>query len=218
MASTAFVTKQQFAYDAIKADIDNGTYPPGARLVISRIAKSLQISDIPVRESLKILEAEGVVVNRPHAGFVVAMPNFQDSWEMFQVRQLLEGEATFLATKNITPELLALMQEKLDAMEDPNLDLVKAGLLNREFHQALYKACGNGYLLSLLGQVSAKTIRAQSVYVLCPQQLPTANREHREIFAAIKAGNAEKARELLLSHKAASYSLLVSYLEEHPAE
>ncbi|CAK7008061.1 MAG: HTH-type transcriptional regulator LutR [Desulfovibrio sp.] len=218
MASTAFVTKQQFAYDAIKADIDNGTYPPGARLVISRIAKSLQISDIPVRESLKILEAEGVVVNRPHAGFVVTVPNFQDSWEMFHVRQLLEGEATYLATKNITPELTALMREKLDAMESPGVDLVTAGLLNREFHQAFYKACGNGYLLSLLGQITAKTIRAQSVYVLCPQQLAIANREHREIFAAITAGNAEEARALLLAHKAASYSLLISYLEKNSAE
>ena len=213
MANNAFVTKQQFAYDAIKTGIDNGTYPPGTKLVISRIAKSLSISDIPVRESLKLLEAEGIVVNRPHAGFEVMIPDFQDSWEMFHVRQLLEGEATYLATKNMTPELLASIREVLDTM-DNEPDLVNAGLLNRRFHQAVYAACGNSYLLGILAQVSAKTIRAQSIYVLFPDHLADAIREHKEIFAAMEKGDADKARALLLRHKEAAYSMLVSSLAE----
>ena len=217
MANNAFVTKQQFAYDALKGDIINGTHLPGAKLVISRIAKSLSISDIPVREALKLLEAEGIVVNRPHAGFEVTAPNFHEAREMFHVRHLLEGEATYLATKNMTPELLAVVRKNLEAMEDPATDAVEAGKLNRKFHQAIYAACGNSYLLGILQQATANTIRAQSVYVLFPEQLQTAIKEHRGILAAIEKGDAEGARTLLWAHKEASYNLLVSSFDDSKA-
>ena len=210
MSNNSFITKQQFAYDAIKSAIDNGAYPPGAKLVISRIAKTLSVSDIPVREALKLLEAEGLVVNKPHVGFEATMPDFRNALEMLQVRQMLEGEATYLGAKNMTPELLASIRATLDEMNLPSTSKVKAGQLNREFHQAIYAACGNSFLLTILGQVRAKTSRAQSVYVLVPGQLETALREHEEIYDAIARGDAEEARRLLLAHKAHSYSLLAS--------
>src|SRR4030043_2202907 len=102
-----FKTKNQLAYERLKMGIVQGNYEPGSSLLLHTIANSFGISEIPIREALKKLEAEGLVTHAPHFGFVVTEPDFKNQMEIFEVRQLLEGYATWLAASHISSETLA---------------------------------------------------------------------------------------------------------------
>ena len=101
-------TKTTLAYETLRHGIINGVYKPGERLVIHTVAEGFGISPIPVREALKTLEAEGLVKNTPHVGFVVTEPNFAEKNQVLEVRQLLEGQAIWLAAGRMPPKLLKI--------------------------------------------------------------------------------------------------------------
>ena len=91
------VTKQERAYRTIRERILSGAYGPGYRVVIDTLATELEVSAVPVREAIRRLEAEGLIVYRPNAGAQVAPaePGLYD--EELTVLAVLEGYATALA-------------------------------------------------------------------------------------------------------------------------
>ncbi|RJX32540.1 MAG: GntR family transcriptional regulator [Desulfarculus sp.] len=208
-----FNTKTGVAYESLKRDIADGKYRPGEKLTISQISKELHISDIPVREALNRLESEGLVENTPHVGYKVTHPEFDKFIEVFEVRQLLEGQAAALAAKNIAPEALQEMARLLDFMGETTRqnDMDALTKLNYQFHHIIYSSCGNGVLTRLIEQVWAIYPRTRSIFIMIPERAFSVLPEHEEIYKALKNGDAERAREALLRHKQRSYDLLVNY-------
>ena len=207
-----FTTKNEMAYEAIKNGIVEGAYEPGKRLIIQALAKELGISDIPVREALKMLEAEGLVDHAPHAGFRVSKPDFKSQQHIFDVRQLLECHAVGLAVQNMSPETL----EKLGGLQDRmrqicREDMVELAQLNYEFHDTLYKACNNPTLYKLINQVWAMSARTRSIFTLLPDRGCESVEEHQEIYRNLKAGDIEGAQKAFRVHKENSYRLLSDY-------
>ena len=207
-----FNTKSAIAYETLRQAIIEGRYKPGDKLTISIIAKKLGISDIPVREALQRLESDGLVENTPHVGFNVTSPEFDKYLEVFAVRQLLEGEATALAATNISPSALrdlgSLVQRMAHATEAGDVDALTQQ--NYQFHYLIYSSCGNQTLFRLVEQVWAIYPRTKSIFKLIPERAPLVQPEHEEIYLAIKNGQAEQARQALLTHKQRSYELLSS--------
>jgi DNA-binding GntR family transcriptional regulator len=91
------VTKQERVYQAIRERILSGAYGPGYRVVIDALAEEFEVSGLPVREAIRRLEAEGLVIYRPNAGAQVAPadPGLFD--EEMTVLAVLEGYGTALA-------------------------------------------------------------------------------------------------------------------------
>ena len=87
------MTKNQAAYEQIKDEIIHGEHEPGAHIVIQTLARRLGVSDIPIREALTRLEAEGLVKNKPHVGFIVAD----------QISRTLDRSSKFGSCWKLTP-------------------------------------------------------------------------------------------------------------------
>jgi DNA-binding GntR family transcriptional regulator len=185
------VNKQERAYRTIRERILSGTYGPGYRVVIGTLADELDVSAVPVREAIRRLEAEGLIVYRPNAGAQVAPadPGLYD--EELTVLAVLEGYATALAAAEMGPadvERLKEVNERMvEAME--RIDALAFGRLNQEFHAAIYSCCPNQALVELLKDVTRRldAIR-RTVFVQIPYRGSASIEEHSGLIALIEAG------------------------------
>ncbi len=206
-----FDTKSRLAYDAIKTSVVEGLYLPGQKIGISQIAKQLNTSDIPVREAMQKLEAEGLLEYTPHVGFRVTRPDFDKYTDVYDVRQLLEGEAARKAAVNISPESFAELKQSHDEMRvaAQQGDLVSFSDLNRRFHEVIFYSCGNSVLVRQIEQVGAIYPRTRAIFVMFPERTVSALREHEEILRCFERRDPEGAKRAYLAHMARGYEILL---------
>jgi DNA-binding GntR family transcriptional regulator len=199
------VTKQQQLYESLRERILNGTYGPGFRVVIDQVAAEFGVSALPVREAIRRLEAEGLVIYRPNAGAQVAPAEPEAFEENMTVLAVLEGYATALAAAELTEADLDALERRTDemvaAMEQ--MDSVSFGRLNREFHATIYARCPNASLVHLLNDVGRRldAIR-NTVFVQIPYRGATSIEEHHQLIALIRRGaGAEEIEQAARDHK-----------------
>jgi DNA-binding GntR family transcriptional regulator len=195
-AADMSVTKQERVYRELRERILSGAYGPGHRMVIDGLAVELGVSALPIREAVRRLEAEGLVVFRPNAGAQVSPADPEAYDEQMSVLAVLEGYATGLAAEHLTEEdldrLAAITDEMERAME--RLDVLAFGRLNQEFHAVIAERCPNGALVEMLRSVSRRldTIR-RTVFVQIPYRGAESIREHRRLIELLRA-KAPKAK------------------------
>lgn len=211
-----FETKSDLAYEAIRKSITDGQYLPGEKVGISEVARQLTTSDIPVREAMQRLQAEGFLEYTPHIGFRVTRPDFHKYTDVYDVRQLLEGEAAARAAEKIKPESLAELKALHEKMRLASTDGDSNSFsdLNYAFHAAIFAACGNPALVRQIEQAGAIYPRTRAIFVMFPQRLASALREHREIIRNLERRDREGTRRAYLHHMAEGYALL---LRQHQA-
>jgi len=207
-----FKTKNQLAYERLKTGIIQGNYEPGSSLLLHTIANSFGISEIPIREALKKLEAEGLVSHAPNFGFVVTEPDFKNQMEIFEVRQLLEGHAAWLAASHISSETLEKLKGLLDEMKKKaSKNMTRLAELNYQFHDLIYSSCQNPILCKLIQQVWIMAPRTRSIYCLIKGRAQSSIQEHENIYCHLVGRDAKGAKEALIKHKQKSYDLLLQY-------
>ena len=108
-------TAQQFVLEELRGAITSGALRPGAPIRQDALAARLEVSRVPLREALKTLEAEGLVVHHVHRGYFVAELSFADLEEIYRIRALLEteavGRAMELGAEGLTDTLAAIQDE-----------------------------------------------------------------------------------------------------------
>jgi DNA-binding GntR family transcriptional regulator len=185
------VTKQERVYQEIRERILRGTYGPGYRVVIDSLADEFGVSALPVREAIRRLEAEGLVVFRPNAGAQVAPADPRLFEDEMTVLALLEGYATALAAPHMDADHVSRLAEVTDNMAraKDRLDSLTFGRLNQEFHSVIYECCPNPALVSLLRDVARRldAIR-RTVFVQIPYRAEASIGEHRELIRLIAEG------------------------------
>lgn len=124
--------------------------PPGTRLVEIDVASRLGVSRTPVREALRRLESEGLVINDPHRGATVAESHAGGLEENYQIRAALESLGARLAARSITERQLAHLSELNDKMRAVGEADEAYAPLNREFHFFIYECADSPLLLSLM--------------------------------------------------------------------
>jgi DNA-binding GntR family transcriptional regulator len=206
------VTKQERVYQVVRERILSGAYGPGYRVVIDALAEEFEISALPVREAIRRLEAEGLVVYRPNVGAQVAPADPGVFDEEMTVLALLEGYATALAAPHLGKaglKQLRAINDQMVAAAD-RLDSLEFGRLNQEFHAVIYEHCPNSALVSMLRDVARRldAIR-RTVFVQIPYRGSQSVAEHAELIdliaASVPAAKLEaKAREHKL-HTVASF-------------
>lgn len=224
MAATTIVTKQERVYRAIRERILSGAYGPGYRVVIDSLAEEFEVSGLPVREAIRRLEAEGLVIYRPNAGAQVAPadPGLFD--EEMSVLAVLEGYGTALAAPLLGPAQIARLTEINDEMEAAisQLDSLRFGRLNQEFHGLIYEVCPNAALVGMLRDVARRldAIR-RTVFVQIPYRGAASVAEHKELIALLASGApAAKIEKAAREHKlntVASFRALQERTKAPPA-
>jgi DNA-binding GntR family transcriptional regulator len=185
-------------HTALLARILDGRLPPGTPLSVPALAAELGVSRSPVRDSVQRLVAEGIAVSAPHAGAKVATVTAEDLSEVFRVREVLDGLAAAEATERVDRDgltrlaaLVAAEEEALGQDPDPARD---AGM-DLQFHAAVRELSGNATL--------ADTLRRLEVRAHLSGAGLWADQRHRELLAAVQAGDVAAARGAAAAHVAA---------------
>lgn len=201
-------------YNILRENIMSGYLKPGTRLVLKVIAGELGVSEIPVREAIRMLEAQGLVTITPHAGARVSSLLSADVEEMFSIRSVLEGYATKLATPHISPGLMQELESCLLEMEKciEEKDYAALGLLNRQFHCKIYAASPNMLLSRMISDLWDSSERSKAIFYLSKDRPRQSLQEHREILSAIKAGDGDRAEVLVREQKLRTREVMVEYL------
>lgn len=219
--SEAAPTKQELVYRATRERILDGTYSPGYRIVIHALAQQFKVSAIPVREAIRRLEAEGLVVFRPNAGACVAPADPAAFDQGLSVVAVLEGYATALAAPEMdtdaTRHLTEINRQMVEAMNE--LDVLRFGALNHDFHAYIYEFCPNPELVQLLEDIGRRmdAIR-RTVFVRIPYRGTASVAEHLELIALIKDhAPAAKIESAARNHKLNTLESFRAWQREHPA-
>ena len=200
--------------DAIRDRILRGAYPAGQPLRQDAIAEQLGVSRIPVREALRLLEAEGLVTFNPHRGAVVSTLSLAEIEELYELRADIESDLLTRAIPHITPEQLARAEEVLDTYEASlrRGQVAGWGGLNWKFHSTLYAAAGRPVTMGIVHRLHQHTDRYSRMQLALTHGERRAITEHRAIIAAIRKRNVRGAAALLRRHILGAGQALLTFL------
>jgi DNA-binding GntR family transcriptional regulator len=220
VAATA-PTKQQQVYEVLRERILSGAYGPGFRIVIDQVAVEFAVSALPVREAIRRLEAEGLIVYRPNAGAQVAPAEPELFEHTMTALALLEGYATALAAPLLTAQDLAALERCTDEMEIAmgQMDALAFGRHNRAFHQVIYDRCPNPTMVAMLRDVDRRldAIRT-TVFVHIPYRGASSVAEHRELIELLRSGaTAKRIEDVARRHKLRTVESFRAWQREHGA-
>ncbi len=189
----------------IREAIRTGRYAPGERIRETEVASWLGVSRTPVREALRRLESEGLLGFESWRGVVVAKLDRQQVSELYAMREVLEGAAARLAARHIDDaeiEVLSMLLDRADAAANaPD----KLAAVNRQFHETIYAAAHNRYLLQTLEQLRNALALLRGTTFAVPGRAGVAAQEHRQIVEEIRNRDPDRAEEAARSHIAAAH-------------
>ncbi len=189
------------AYERLKAAIEAHEFEPGQRMREAEIAEWLGISRTPTRDALRLLESEGLLGAAPRRGLVVATLDHHRVSEIYDVRSVLESLAASRAARQATPAEIAILRDNLRKQEeaDPN-DISLLLALNRQFHEAVYHASRNRYLLAALHSLETPLVLLRGTTYEREDRRVEALEQHRQLVDAIEANDADLAHRLAAEH------------------
>lgn len=184
--------------------IVNGDYPPGQRLTEDRLAADFGVSRNPVREALRIVQAEGLVTMAPRRGAVVSTPDASTIADLFAVRTSLETVAARLAAERATPGDVSDLRTLLEAAQraTERADFSRVAELNNELHLRVIAISGNPWLSSI-----SSSMYLHVNWVFRPgaaHRAPHSWAEHIRLVNAIEAGDPKEAEAAASAHVAAA--------------
>lgn len=189
-------------YRLLKKRILYGHYMPRQRLVETTISKELAVNRMVLRDALKRLALEGLVVSEPYKGSYVSEISIDDAYEAYQLHAFLEGSAAFLATARISNEEVIKIESLIDKSKgvDPQ-DGEKWQQYNLKIHKLINWRCGNSKLKKAIGD-NLKNISYWFIILSAStaEEITKRNNEHDVILRAIKERNPFKVRELMEGH------------------
>ncbi|MGW2205025.1 GntR family transcriptional regulator [Streptomyces sp. NPDC001774] len=208
-------TAQQFVLEELRRAITTGELRPGGQIRQDALAALLDVSRVPLREALKILEGEGLVVHHIHRGYFVAELSLADLEEVYRIRQLLETEAVRMGVRRGEDGLLASLekiQREVERAADAG-DVTVMAAANRRFHFALIEASGMPRLVRLITTLWDATDAYRSLYYTEVPHRESAVREHRAVISAVRNGDEEAVVRGLDEHRAHAVAALREILD-----
>jgi DNA-binding GntR family transcriptional regulator len=177
--------------------------PPGSWIDEQAIAAEYGISRTPLREALKVLAGEGLVTMKLRRGAYVTEVSSRDLDEVFHLLALLESDAARVVARSATPAQLAELLVLHEQLEASVADRDRFFAANERFHMRLLEIADNRWRIQLVADLR-KVMKLNRHHSLFKQgRLEASLKEHRQLMAALKARNADRAQALMQQHMAA---------------
>jgi DNA-binding GntR family transcriptional regulator len=208
-------TKSEAAYFELRERVMDGRLPPGTDLDQESLAREIGLSTTPVREALRRLEAEGLVIQRAHFAIHVPELSSAEIQDIYAVRILIEPEAARLACTEAPDETLEqvrLTLEKRLRVEPSSLSPMSWLQINRDFHRGIYAASGNDILTATLDTLWDRSDRYRLQLLEQDTTVEASIREHQEIADAFGARAGQQLADLIRHHLIGSKETLVRLL------
>jgi DNA-binding GntR family transcriptional regulator len=193
-------TKSELALELLRERIRSGKLQPGQRLLIKELEEQLQMSPTPIREALRLLQADRLVEIRPHHGFVVAAVSDTDTEEIIRLRATLEPLAVELAARRMAPETLAAVED-LHARIRAAVTAGRASRLsklNAEWHWLIYDECESALLLGFI-RTLWDSFQWRTLWAV-PGRPDDSVEQHEMILNALRASKPKAAGGAMRAH------------------
>ncbi len=193
---------RDIVYEEVKHQILTGQITPGTRMMEVELADSMGVSRTPVREAMRKLENDGLVIIEPRHGAYVSDISVKDMLDTLVVREDLEGLAAYLATQNTSDEQI----EKLEMITKGYSDAIASGdtegmiRYDEAFHKQVVEMSENKTLIQLFETIHELALRFRYLYYDDFTRYENMPVEHRKIIDAIKGGDGATARKVSDNH------------------
>ncbi len=195
----------------LREAIVSGLLQPGDRLMQEELAERLGVSRMPVREALRRLEAEGLVVVQPYRGALVANLSSTELQELYELRIALETLALGFGIPEMDTQSFEAMEVTLAQM-DRETDSATWLDLNAKFHTLLYQSAGRKLLHEHIENLRNKSDRFLRLFASRRDRTAQAQREHWAIVHACRDHNIEQACNYLQDHLQSTVTSLAGTL------
>ncbi len=197
-------------YEKLEDNILTGFYKRDMLLTEVRLSEELGVSRTPIREALRRLEAEHMI-EETGKGMKVLGVTEQDCKNIYEIRMLIEGLAARDAAKFASEDQIRRMRDALDLQDfyAMRTDAEKVREMDTDFHEELYRSCGNDVLYDTLSALHTKAQKYRKQSVENHDRAVESVKEHKEVLKAIIARDPDKAEALMTYHvKKAAESIL----------
>lgn len=197
-----YLPLRDVVFHTLRKAILKGELQPGERLMEIQLAQKLGVSRTPVREALRKLELEGLVLMMPRKGAVVADITIQDLEDVLEVRTALEELAVQKACDTITEEQLKELKRAANEFKRcaESEDILACAEADMKFHEVIYGAANNKRLQQMLTNLREQMYRYRMEYLKDKRMYSTLIEEHDMIRKAIKRRDRGKAGMMMRIH------------------
>jgi len=202
-------------YDELKYRIISLKIHPGQMLLESQIAEMLNVSRTPIREAIKTLIQEGLLIEQSGRLYVVKL-TLEDIIEIYQIREALEGYAVRSLSLNGNVELLKSLrdiQSQFEKMID-NKKYWDSFRIDTVFHKTLVNAAGNKRINELLNNYDLQIGRTRYLTTLIPNHMEKTINEHRAIIKALEEGKLRTVEKAVCQHISFTLKAIENLLKE----
>ncbi len=209
-----FRSKNELVYQRLRKAIIQGEYQPGTRLVIDQLAAELGVSQIPIREAVRQLEADGFVTIEPYTGTTVTEINASLIFEIFALLESVEvicGRAACLQMSEQEMETLAALVAQMDtSVDNPE----KWSAENKEFHLLIGEYSRSTLAKEVLRKVLDHWDRLRFHYLknVFGLRIKDAQHEHRQIVKALRSRDPEQVEVIARQHNRNALASYLAYL------
>lgn len=204
----------EHAYRAIRNAIQEGQIEAGQRVLELELCSWLKVSRTPIREAMRRLQSDGMLVHAPGGGLSVAQHDLRAVAELYDVRERLEGTAASLCARFADATEIHMLRAMLDSHRQlPNDPKVHARE-NILFHEQIYRAAHNRFLLKSLQDLHDSVVLLGRTTFTARGRIAEALAEHQAIVAAIARRDEAAAEDLARRHVRRGYELRLGAMAE----
>lgn len=211
-----YLPLRDVVFNTLRQAIITGEFAPGERLMEISLANRLGVSRTPVREAIRKLELEGLVIMIPRKGAQVARITEKNLRDVIEIRTVLEEFAAVLACERIDQvglhDLRQAHEDFIRSVENGDiLDIVDK---DETFHDTIFRATNNDRLISIINNLREQFYRYRMEYVKDIRQRSNLVEEHRELLDAISSRDSIKAKELMKTHLLNQQQEVINNIQE----
>ena len=197
-----FLPLRDVVFNTLRQAILRGELKPGERLMEIQLANKLGVSRTPIREAIRKLELEGLVLVIPRKGAEVADIKEKSLRDVLEVRKALEELSVQLACEKITKEEIEELKEAAETFKkaQKTKDITQIAEADVHFHDIINTASGNQKLIQLLNNLREQMYRYRVEYLKDERNYPTLMREHSEIVEGLMTKDKGRVTEAMHKH------------------
>lgn len=201
MAGFKTVSLADQVFEKLENDIILGVYPRGEILTELKLVDQLGVSRTPIREALRRLEQERLIADSGKGSVVLGI-TVEDLMDIMNIRQHVEGLASYYATKHQTPEGIGQLRHIIELHDfyAEKRDFENMRQLDDQFHDTLCLMSGRTVIRDTLAPLLRKTRRYRKISIQDEHRLMKCVQEHKEIFEAVASGDPELAYQKTSQH------------------
>lgn len=212
MNNLKYKNKNQIVYETIREAIVTGEFAPGTRIVIDSLAEQYGISHSPIRECLRLLEGDGFVTIRPHAGVTVTELKPELIMEVFSLLESLEIISSCRASKRATSAQFEKLAQMIDNMQGYAASSDEWSAKNIELHMFICDIADMTITKNMMQRTLQHWDRLRRYYLqeVSKQRIPQAQKDHYELLKAMRTGEEQGIIDIIQMH---NESALSDYLD-----